>query len=209
MPALQYVLVFCFCSLIENFDNVDKSIFVFFNQFHHHLVDYVMFAISHKFLWIPLYIALFVILIKHFRWQVLKILLIVGIAITLSDQISSSLIKSAVARYRPCHNIDLKDKVHTFKGKCGGIYGFVSSHAANSAALAVIIVFFLRKRVKYIYWYAGAYVVLISYSRIYLGVHYPGDIIGGIITGCLVSWLILLIYQWLSKAFKFIHIAGS
>lgn len=199
MPVLQYMIAFCFYFWIEFFDQLDKKIFTFLNQFHHHALDYVMFGISHKYFWIPVYLILLITLYKLYKWQILKILLVVIAVLTISDQISSSLIKPTVARYRPCHNLELKNDVHTYHGKCGGIYGFVSSHASNSAALAVVVIFFLRRRVKYIYLYAIIYVALICYSRIYLGVHYPGDILGGIFVGVLVSSFILLLYQWLNN----------
>jgi undecaprenyl-diphosphatase len=103
------------------------------------------------------------------------------------------LFKDTFQRLRPCHEPVLEGLVHIVKGKCGGMYGFVSSHAANCFYATVISGLFVRKKwfsISMICWAA-----LISYSRIYLGVHYPGDVICGATFGALVGWGVFILYE--------------
>lgn len=132
--------------------------------------------------------------------QVLAIIPIMAIGILLSDKISVYAFKDVFERFRPCHNLELKDLIHTVNGKCGGTFGFVSSHAANTFMFASLSSLFLRKYwfVFFIFFWAA----LVSYSRIYLGVHYPLDIAGGALLGILIGGLIFKLYKWGLKKFK-------
>lgn len=93
-------------------------------------------------------------------------------------------------RYRPSHNFDLQGLVHLVNGYSGGLFGFVSSHAANSFGIAIFTALFLKNKWYWIFILLWA--VLVSYSRIYLGVHYPADIIGGMVLGCFWAVIIFL-----------------
>jgi undecaprenyl-diphosphatase len=127
-------------------------------------------------------------------------LLFIALLITLSDQGSVQLFKNVFHRPRPCHATDLQLVVHTVE-KCGGPYGFISSHAANSFALAWFISFLLKGYVKRISLIMFGWASLIIYSRVYLGVHYPGDVIAGALYGMLVGWLVQLLYQKLDRSY--------
>ena len=154
-----------------------------------------MYWISFKWTWIPLYALLLFLIIREYKWRSLLILLFIAILITLSDQLSVHLFKNTVERLRPCHNPEIMESVHLVKEHCGGLYGFVSSHAANSFALAVFLIGFLGRKFKYFTLLILLWAAIISYSRVYLGVHYPGDIIVGAIFGALLGYILQIIYH--------------
>jgi undecaprenyl-diphosphatase len=170
---------------------LDRSLFLFLNSINSPFFDEVMFYISRKYTWIPLYltVVLLIIIEKGKRAPVFLLFIIALIAIT--DQTSVRLFKDVFLRLRPCHDPDIAHLVHIVRDRCGGLYGFVSSHAANSFAFATFTYLTIRKR-----WYTiliFSWAAVVSYSRIYLGVHYPADIIGGaalgVITGAALWYL--------------------
>ena len=105
------------------------------------------------------------------------------LAIVLSDQISVHAFKEVFLRYRPCHNLVLQSQVH-LNGGCGGTYGFISSHAANTFALAMFLSLLFNGKIKYFTLFILVWASFVSYSRIYNGVHYPADIACGAIVPC-------------------------
>ncbi|MFP5386280.1 MAG: phosphatase PAP2 family protein [Bacteriovoracia bacterium] len=115
------------------------------------------------------------------------------LAIVASDVTSSYILKNIVNRLRPCREVDLKPLIYSFGQKCGGKYGFVSSHAANSIAL----LFFSLKTLHLGKWSWALWLIpfIVSFSRIYLGVHYPGDILGGAVVGILWGYTFSYFYN--------------
>lgn len=152
-----------------------------------------MHAISGKIIWAPLYIVILILLGIKYKRKFFIIVLFIILAVTLADQISVHLFKNTFQRLRPCHEPALSGLVHIFNGECGGKFGFVSSHATNSFNIALLSLLFFRKR-----WYTISIIIwasVIGYSRIYLGVHYPGDVICGSLLGALVGWSIYKLYE--------------
>jgi undecaprenyl-diphosphatase len=150
-----------------------------------------MHAISGKLIWVPLYLAILIYLGIKYKKKFLIILIFIILAATLSDQ-SSVIVKNIVLRLRPCHEPSLIGMVHLVNGECGGIYGFVSSHATNCFDVALLSLLFIKRR-----WFTVSIVLwacVIGYSRVYLGVHYPGDVICGSFLGAFIGWSIYSLY---------------
>lgn len=155
---------------------------------HTEALDSAMFWISEKYTWIPFYAILLGIIIWKFKVKAVYVLLGIGFVILFADQITSGFMKPFFERFRPCHEPDLSGTVYIVE-KCGGKYGFASSHAANTFGLATFIYLVFNTLYRYAGW-LFLWALIVSYSRIYLGVHYPLDILVGGIIGILIAWII-------------------
>lgn len=169
--------------MIESLNALDRSFFLILNSFHTPVLDPVMKLLSGQAIWIP-FIGFF--FYYSYKKNGKKFTLLFGLflvlAIIASDVTSSYILKNIVKRLRPCRVEELKSLIYNFGQKCGGKFGFVSSHAANSVALILISIRCLKfeKKTVYLFWLIP---FLVAVSRIYLGVHYPGDILGGTVIG--------------------------
>ena len=178
------------------FPTWDAHLFRLINEAHQPWLDGPMEIISGKLTWIPLYLLLIYFLYQRFKLACWKPVLYLLASVAVADQFSSSLLKPLFKRLRPCHVDEFQSWIHLPAG-CGGMFGFCSSHAANSFAIAVG--FYLLTKNKS----AGIALVLwasiISYSRIYLGAHYPLDVIVGAMVGGIGAWGLFIIYERLIK----------
>lgn len=166
---------------------LDKSWLLAINGAHCEWLDWLMWYISQALVWIPLYAVLIGLLIWKFGWKKgLLYTIALVVAVGLSDWVSSGLIKHWVCRPRPTHEPSLDGLVHIVNGYVGGQYGFVSSHAANTMSLAVLFGL-IWKKINHQGWWLMIYVAVNCYSRMYLGVHYPGDILGGLVVGTIIA----------------------
>jgi len=174
--------------------DIDLTFFFFFNGLHSNGADIFFYFVSHRFFWIPLYLIILIATFYTYKKKAIPIVLLLILTIFLTDQ-SCNVIKRSVQRVRPSHQTEWVEKVHLIDypdGKVykGGKFGFPSSHAANSMALALFVILFLAQKRKWIIFTAILWVLLVSYSRIYLGVHYPSDLLGGYVVGAF--WMLSL-----------------
>ena len=180
--------------MIQFLAELDKEIFLFLNSFHSPFWDKIMWWVSLKYVWVPLYSAVlfFIFYLRHYKTAIVALLSLI-LLVTLTDQTSVHLFKQVFERLRPCHNPDIGHLVHIVNDKCGGQFGFVSSHAANTFGFATFTSLFFRNR--YFSVFIVLWAAIVSYSRIYLGVHFPGDIIGGMLLGIVSGTIVYRVYS--------------
>lgn len=170
--------------------NIDAQIVLWINGHYAEWLDQVMWVISRANTWIALYVLLVGLIIYRYRnWKaVLFILIGFGIAVGLSDYLCSGILKPIVCRPRPTHEPALEGMLHIVNGYTGGLYGFCSSHAANTMSVGLLFSLLYRNKIAT----AGlmTWVALNSYSRMYLGAHYPTDILCGLLIGS--AWAVLV-----------------
>lgn len=185
--------------MINYLDTLDRQVTMAINGLNGAYMDHAMWMLTSVFSWVLMLLAfLWILRDKGWRGAVVTVVA-VALTILFIDQLTSGLIKPTVARLRPSHNPALAATIHLVNGYQGGMYGFVSGHAANSFGLALIISLMVRHRhtmLAMILWAA-----LQCYSRMYLGVHYLGDIICGTVLGLLVAWCIYRMMRFLSSRF--------
>lgn len=180
--------------MLEKILQLDTELFLFLNGKHSPYWDEIMINLSDKHFWLPLYGLLIAFIIYKFKWDSWKILLSIGLIVVLADQVSSGFFKPFFERFRPSWEPSLEGLVHMPDGK-GGRFGFFSSHAANTFGFTTFIALVLREKWKYLGYLLVIWAAVVSYSRIYLGVHYPLDIICGMIDGVLTAFLIYKLLQ--------------
>jgi undecaprenyl-diphosphatase len=186
--------------MLELINKLDVSIILGINGLNNPWLDAIMWFVSKTFVWVPFYLLLVFFIIKKYRKNGLWFLLAIGLTIALSDQLSSGLIKPLVQRLRPSHNPEIAGMLHYVNGYKGGAFGFVSSHAANSFALAFMVSFLFSQRWVCFSMYGWA--VIVSLSRIYLGVHYATDVLCGALVGIFSASIVLFLFLKYIPALK-------
>lgn len=185
--------------MLEKLNQIDRALFLAINGAHNDSLDKVMWFASEKLTWLPLYLFLAYLIFRKFgKEKFLYFVSVCFLMILASDTLSSMVVKPATERLRPSHTPGLMELVHTVNDYHGGLYGFVSSHAANSFALAFFCILLFNK--QWLTWLLLSYALLVSYSRIYLGVHYPGDVAGGSIIGSAIGcFAFFIVNKWIIK----------
>jgi len=173
--------------LVDWWRATDRAWFLALNGDLGHVADVFFWIISRPLTWVPLYVFLGWMLYRKLGWRkMLVACAMIILAVVVADQVAN-LFKYGVGKLRPTHNPALEGLVHTVRGYRGGLYGTISAHAASSAAVALFFSLFFRR------WWVWAvlffWAAAVSYSRIYLGVHYPADILFGAVDGIFWAWL--------------------
>ena len=184
---------------MESLDTLDRSLLLWLNAKHADGLDGFMMAATDTKFWIPLYLLFIYLLFRKLDNRAWLALVCIGLAILISDQLTSGLIKPLVQRLRPSHNPELEGLLHLVKDSAeqlyrGGLFGFPSSHASNSFAIATLLFLLLKTNLRFM----GLIFIpaaLMTYTRIYLGVHYPGDILTGVGIGIATAFLCFEVYK--------------
>ncbi len=185
--------------MFESLKSYDRDVFLWLNGHNTPVLDSFMFYVSAIWVFFPLFMYWIYLVIKHTDLKKSLILLgFLGLLVVCTDQ-SSNQIKHAVKRYRPTHNLEIKDKVHTVNDYRGGQYGFFSGHSTNMFGIATLLYLLFSKRSMALRISFFLFAMLVAYSRIYLGVHYPLDILVGFFVG--VFWGVV-IYKLMQFTFK-------
>ena len=179
--------------------SLDTRLFLWLNGIHADWLDPVMVALTEMWPWIPLYLLWAFLVIRQFGRRSVWVFLAVAVVVLCSDQLSAHVCKPLFQRLRPCYNPELEGLVHLPRGLAGGRYGFVSSHAANTFAIAAFLTAVLRRSYRWVGWTLYGWALISSYTRIYIGVHYPGDIVCGAVLGILIG---LILWKFLALVFK-------
>lgn len=186
--------------MLEYLNDIDTDALLAVNGLHDMFQDAFWWMVSAKWSSALLLLALVWILLHQNRRHALLMLVMLAFTVLVADQVSSGLIKHLVERLRPTHDPSLDNMVHVINGYRGGMYGFVSNHAANFFAVATLLSFVMRHRLVTCSLFTWA--LLQCYSRVYLGVHYPGDIMGGIVVGVLAGWLLWCLMRWIQHRWR-------
>jgi len=175
--------------MLEKIINKDIELLVYLNNLGSETWDGFWLFITYTTTSIPVYLFILFLVYRYFGIKKLAIsLLFIALVITISDQ-TCNIFKYGFERLRPCYNEDVMGLIRMVKSHCGGRYSFFSAHASNSMAVAVFFASLLRKQIKFIPVFLIVWAILVGYSRIYIGVHFPTDVLFGFGFGATIGWL--------------------
>lgn len=183
--------------MAEELNRLDINLFLWLNGHYSSWADPIMVWVTERNTWLPFYLLLVSWLIYHYRKRALGIGITLILAVALADQLTSSFLKPLTHRLRPCHDPVVQGLIHPVM-ECGGRYGFASSHAATSFALAMALWLTVGDRFPAVKW-VFLWAALLSYSRIYVGAHYPLDILAGTGIGLAMAWISYWFYHRLQE----------
>ncbi len=182
--------------MLENILQFDTELLIYLNQLGCLQYDAIWLAISHKLTWIPLYAYLLFLVIKNFGLKKSgAVIIMVAITFFFTDFMVTQVYRPFFHRLRPCNIPELADQLRLVKAHCGGKFGYFSAHASNTMGLAVFIGNVLYEKHPKLWKYLIPWAIVVGYSRIYLGVHYPLDILSGFIYGATIGTLVYMVFK--------------
>ena len=188
---------------MEELIGLDHKLFLYLNNLGSETWDWMWILISDKWMAIPLYAFLLFLLFKKFGWKYsLVTMIFIALLITCTDQMSN-VFKDFFMRPRPCRQEGVAEFARIVAKRCGK-YGFYSAHASSTFAVAIFLGSIFKKKIPSLIYYLLVWAAFVAYSRVYLGVHYPGDIIVGASFGVLYGCLLYLFQQYTVKKLKLV-----
>ena len=181
--------------MLEQLVNFDTELFVYLNSLGSETWDGFWMFYTTKFNWIPFYALLLFLMFKKLDLKVfLYTLIVIALMVAFTDQITNLFKKVLVMRLRPCYNTEINDIIRLVKSSCGGKYGYFSGHSSNSMAVAIFMGMMLKSKFKLMPVILIIWAVAMGYSRIYVGVHYPLDVLSGMLFGAFSGYLFYKIF---------------
>lgn len=185
--------------MIDQLIALDKELFLSVNQgMSNAFFDWLMPILRNRFTWAPLYLFIIIFSIKNYKKEGVMMIVALLLNFGISDSVSSNLVKNSVQRLRPCNDIELREQM-VQRVRCSGGYSFTSSHATNHFAMAVLLIILFYRRWKHVLWLALLWAISISFAQVYVGVHYPFDILAGALLGILIGLTSGYIYNRIRK----------
>ena len=188
--------------MLDQLLQLDKDIFIYLNGLGTPAWDTFWQFISHKLSALPLYLFLLILSYRKYGLKGTLVLVVtVALLITVSDQLSN-FFKVGVGRLRPCHDPEISSLMRLVKSYCGGKFGYFSAHASNAFAVALFFGMLLKSGLRYIGFGLVFWAMLVAYSRVYIGVHFPLDVLTGALIGSFLGWLFAKLYIFAHRKYS-------
>ena len=187
--------------MLQRVNELDRELFLYLNNLGNENWDMFWLLVTDKWTAIPLYLVLLYLLFKKFGWRgFLLTIVVIALLITATDQLGN-VFKDGFQRLRPCGQEGVMEYARMVAAYCGK-FGYFSAHASNSAGVAIFMGLIFRRNYPFLIWILLFWALLVSYSCIYLGVHYPGDVLTGMVLGGMIGYLFYLLHKYLVKRWR-------